>query len=150
MDFFIHSVYSNVQWARNGRALVHWENHGNQHLVRGPLAGCPRERRAQRKPHRYPGARRLRAPDPLQPLGGISARHDEAGLPSRSHRRVALAAPRRDEQPVTPCQGRKDLGRVGRRERRPRPHLWQAVAKLGGRKRAYRRPDFGSGRADQD
>ncbi len=47
------------------------------------------------------------------------------------HRRAAVVPARRNQREMAAGARRQHLGRVGRRGRRTRPRLWQAMALLG-------------------
>ena len=85
------------------------------------------------RPHRHGHARRVRPSDALRSGGRLPAGHDQEAAPEVDHPRADLV-PRGDTN-IAYLQGqrRHDLGRVGRRERRSRPGLWQAMALLGQR-----------------
>ena len=63
--------------------------------------------------------------------------------------RAAVVPEGRDQHRLPEGQQGRHLGRVGRRGRRPRPGLRQAVAQLGRRRRRRDRPDPLGGRRDQ-
>ena len=115
--------------------------HRAEQSVRDPDAPRIRTRHAQVRPHRHRHAIRLRLPDALQSGGRLSACHDEEASPSLDHSRTALVPSGQLQHQVLARQRRDDLGRVGRRERRPRPRLRRPVAQLARTRRQPRRPD---------
>ena len=105
--------------------------------------------RAQGRPHRHRHAQRVRASDALRPRRGLPPRHHQEAAPQVDHPRADLVPGRRHQHRLPREARRDDLERVGRRERRPRPRLRQAVALLGEPGRADHRPDH-RGRGDAE
>ena len=91
---------------------------------------------------------RLRPPDALRPARRLPARDDEEGALPLGLRRAAVVPARRHQREVAPGPRRHDLGRVGRRDRRPRADLRLPVALVARARRAPHRPARGGGRAD--
>ena len=89
---------------------------------------------------------RLRPPDALRPARRLPARDDEEGARAVRRRRAALVRPRRHERGLAPRARRHDLGRVGRRDGRPRADLRLPVALVAGARRAPHRPARGGDR----
>ncbi len=114
--------------------------------VRGLHAPCLYDRRAEERPHGHGDGERLRVPDALRPRRRVPARHDEEGALPVSREGAPLVPARRGQHPLAAGGRRHDLGRVGRRERRPRPGLRRPVAELADARRRQCRPDRG-GRA---
>ncbi|CAA9368306.1 MAG: Thymidylate synthase, partial [uncultured Nocardioides sp.] len=108
-------------------------------LPRPPPAD-PRRGRREDRPHRHRHALGLRAPDALRPDRGVPAGHDEEGAHALGLRRAAVVPARRHQRQVAPGPGHHDLGRVGRRGRRPRSGLRLPVAVLAHPRRPARRP----------
>jgi hypothetical protein len=73
---------------------------------------------------------------------GLSAAHHQEAAPALDHPRAAVVPAGRHQHPLPEGKRRLDLGRLGRRQRRPRPGLRPPVAPLAGR------PD-GGGEIDQ-
>ncbi len=69
------------------------------HALRGPPARCPHERRSQGRPYRHWYHKRLRAPDSVQPGGGLSADHDQEGQLRVDRHRAHLVPTRGHEHP---------------------------------------------------
>ena len=72
---------------------------------------------------------------------GIPAGHHQEAAPALDHPRAAVVPAGRDQHRLPEGQQGRHLGRVGRRQRRPRPGLRQAVATLDRRGRQRDRPD---------
>ena len=79
---------------------------------------------------------------------GLPAGHHQEGPHPLGRRRAALVPPRRHQREVAAGPRRHDLGRVGRRGRRPRPDLRLPVALLADARRPARRPDRPGRRPD--
>ena len=95
------------------------------------IARSARNRRRQGRPHRHRRALAVRPADPVRSARGLSARHDQAAAPEVDRARADLVPERRHQHRLSQGQRRFDLGRMGGRERRPRPGLRQAMALLG-------------------
>ena len=89
---------------------------------------------------------RLRPPDALRPDRGLPAGHHEEGPHPLGLRRAAVVPARRHQRQVAAGPRRHDLGRVGRRGRRPRPGLRPPVALVADARRRARRPGRPGGR----
>ena len=113
-----------------------------------PPPADPRRRRGEGRPHRHRHAERLRPPDALRPARGLPAGHHEEGARPVDLPRAAVVPARRHQRQVAPGPRRHDLGRVGRRGRRPRPGLRLPVALLADPRRRPRRPDRPGRRRD--
>jgi thymidylate synthase len=59
---------------------------------------------------------------------GQPTRHDQEASSALDHHRAALVSARRNQRRMAQGEQGQDLGRMGRRERRPRSGLRQAVA----------------------
>ncbi len=81
---------------------------------------------------------------------GLPARHDQEGAPALDHPRAALVPARRRQRALAAGARRHDLGRMGRRRRRPRPGLRRAVALVADARRRPHRPDRRRRRAAED
>ena len=81
---------------------------------------------------------------------GLSAADDQEDPPQVGDPRAAVVPPRRDQCALAAGARGQDLGRVGRRERRPRAGLRQPVALVAGREGRDDRPDRGRGALDPD
>ena len=79
---------------------------------------------------------------------GLPAGHHQEGPHPLGLRRAAVVPARRHQRQVAAGPRRHDLGRVGRRERRPRPGLRLPVAVLADPGRPARRPDRAGRRRD--
>ena len=84
--------------------------------------------RREVRPHRHRHPQRLRPPDALRPGRGLPAGHHQEGAHPLGLRRAAVVPARRHQRQLAAGPRRHDLGRVGRRRRRPRPGLRLPVA----------------------
>ncbi|PRD29009.1 UNVERIFIED_CONTAM: lgt [Trichonephila clavipes] len=91
---------------------------------------------------------RVRLPDAFRPGRWFPHRHHQEVPPALDHPRAAVVPPGRHQHQVPQGQRRQHLGRVGRRERQPRPGLRLPVAQLAGAQRRVHRPDQQAGRDD--
>ena len=91
----------------------------------------------------------VRGADALRPRRRLSLADDQEAPPAIDHRRIAVVPARRHQCPLAAGAQGQHLERMGRRSGRPRPGLWQAVARLGGARRPPHRPDRRADRADQ-
>ena len=106
------------------------------------LQTCARQRARPQRPHRHRHALAVRLPDALRPGAGLSRHDDQEAASEIDHPRASVVPFGRYQHQISQRQRRHDLGRMGRRERRPRPGLRQAVALLAGRRgRQADRPD---------
>ena len=92
-------------------------------------------------PHRHRHAVGLRPPDALRSGPGFSRPDHQEAASALDHRRTALVPARRHQCPLAAGAEGEHLGRMGGRGGRPRPRLWQAVARLGDRGWPPYRPD---------
>ena len=98
-------------------------------------------RRGEARPHRHRHAVGVRPSDALRSRRRLSAGHHQEAAPQVDRPRAALVPGRRHQRQLSERPRRAHLGRMGRRERRPRPGLRPAVALLAGAGRRHHRPD---------
>ena len=84
---------------------------------------------------------RVRPSDALRSRRRLSADHHQEAAPQIDRPRAALVPGRRHQRQISQRPRRADLGRMGRRARRPRPGLRPAMALLAGAGRPHHRPD---------
>ena len=105
-------------------------------------AARARSRHEKIRPHRHRHDQRVRLPDALRSAGGLPAGHHQE-VPHEIHRpRTAVVPAGQHQHQIPQGQRRQHLGRVGGRERQPRPGVRQAVALVGDRGRPRGGPDF--------
>ena len=80
----------------------------------------PRRRGGQGRPHGHRHAQRLRPPDAVRPRRGLPARDHQEDAHPVGRSPSCCGSSRRHQRQVAAGQRRHDLGRVGRRQRRPR------------------------------
>ncbi len=100
----------------------------------GPALACARARRREERSHRHRHPQRVWLADAFQPGRRLPAGHHQEAAPALDHPRAAVVPEGRHQHRLPEGQPGADLGRVGRRERRSRPGLRQAVAQLGHRR----------------
>src|SRR6185437_8034035 len=114
-----------------------------------PAARRAGDRRRPAGSHKYRYALAFWRPGPVRSEPGLPAADDQEAAREVDHLRAAVVFAGRYKCALAPAKRGKNLGCMGRRERRPRTRLWQPVAKLARRPRRDDRPDRQCGQFDQ-
>ena len=93
--------------------------------------------RRKARPHRHRHPLDLRPSDALRLAARLPAGHHQEAARQIHHLRVAVVPARRHQRQISQRSRRHDLERMGRRERRSRPGLRQAMALMAGARRRH-------------